>query len=88
MYIRRCGRGSEESSASMIMCTFLFGGGKDSGVLLNACVEHIRQYGGRMGVFHMDYEFQECFSFWLRKQLGVQKVACLVGIRTQESFNR
>lgn len=148
----------------MIMCTFLFGG-KDSGVLLNACVEHIRQYGGRMGVFHMDYEvqysltteyvdemlssnrdildvyrccvpfkvgsaasmyqrfwrpwdpcvrwvrempveylgteafdfytpqmwdyeFQECFSFWLRKQLGVQKVACLVGIRTQESFNR
>lgn len=73
----------------MIMCTFLFrGGGKDSGVLLNACVEHIRQYGGRMGVFHMDYEFQECFSFWLRKQLGVQKVACLVGIRTQESFNR
>ena len=142
-----------------------FSGGKDSGVLLNACVEHIRQYGGRMGVFHMDYEvqysltteyvdemlssnrdildvyrccvpfkvgsaasmyqrfwrpwdpcvrwvrempveylgteafdfytpqmwdyeFQECFSFWLRKQLGVQKVACLVGIRTQESFNR
>lgn len=57
MYIRRCGRGSEESSASMIMCTFLFGG-KDSGVLLNACVEHIRQYGGRMGVFHMDYEVQ------------------------------
>ena len=131
------------------MCTFLFGG-KDSGVLLNACVEHIRQYGGRMGVFHMDYEvqysltteyvdemlssnrdildvyrccvpfkgrfgcihvpeilaaqdpcvrwvrempveytgteafdfytpqmwdyeFRECFSFWLRKQLGVQK---------------
>ncbi|SEG79765.1 hypothetical protein SAMN05216253_1695, partial [Bacteroides thetaiotaomicron] len=29
-----------------------------------------------------DYEFQEYFSFWLRKQLGVQKVACLVGIRT------
>lgn len=26
MYIRRCGRGSEESSASMIMCTFLFRG--------------------------------------------------------------
>ena len=22
-----------------------FSGGKDSGVLLNACVEHIRQYG-------------------------------------------
>ena len=35
-----------------------FSGGKDSGVLLNACVEHIRQYGGRMGVFHMDYEVQ------------------------------
>ena len=27
-------------------------------MLLNACVEHIRQYGGRMGVFHMDYEVQ------------------------------
>lgn len=35
-----------------------------------------------------DYEFQECFAFWLRKKLRVQKVACLVGIRTQESFNR
>lgn len=142
-----------------------FSGGKDSGVLLNACVEHIRQYGGRMGVFHMDYEvqyslttayvdemlslnrdildvyrccvpfkvssaasmyqrfwrpwdpcvrwvrempgeclgaeafdfytsqmwdyeFQECFGFWLRRKLGVGKVACVVGIRTQESFNR
>lgn len=142
-----------------------FSGGKDSGVLLNACVEHIRRHGGRMGVFHMDYEvqysltteyvdrtlasnrdildvyrccvpfkvgsaasmyqrfwrpwdplahwvrerpeeclsgedfgfyhqemwdyeFQEQFAFWLRKRLGAGKVACMVGIRTQESFNR
>ena len=39
-----------------------FSGGKDSGVLLNACVEHIRQYGGRMGVFHMDYEVQDSLT--------------------------
>lgn len=142
-----------------------FSGGKDSGVLLNACIEHIKHHGGRMGVFHLDYEvqysltteyvddvlasdrdildvyrccvpfkvgssasmyerfwrpwdpcvrwvrempegcltskdfdfyteeiwdydFQECFAFWLRRRLGVEKVACLVGIRTQESFNR
>lgn len=35
-----------------------------------------------------DYEFQECFAFWLRNRLGAKKIACLVGIRTQESFNR
>ncbi|MFK1639251.1 hypothetical protein ACIXAU_09080 [Bacteroides fragilis] len=34
-----------------------------------------------------DYEFQECFAFWLRNRLGAKKIACLVGIRTQESFN-
>ena len=33
-----------------------FLGGKDSGVLLNACVKYLRFHGGRMGVFHMDYE--------------------------------
>ena len=33
-----------------------FLGGKDSGVLLNACVKYLRLHGGRMGVFHMDYE--------------------------------
>lgn len=142
-----------------------FSGGKDSGVLLNVCVEHLRRHGGRMGVFHLDYEvqysltteyvddalasdrdildvyrccvpfkvgsaasmfqrfwrpwdpgvgwvrempdgcltsgdfdfytqemwdyeFQECFAFWLRRKLGARKVACLIGIRTQESFSR
>lgn len=37
-----------------------FSGGKDSGVLLNLAIDHIRQHapGRRLGVFHMDYEAQ------------------------------
>ena len=33
---------------------------KDSGVLLNLCVDYIRRYapGRKLGVFHMDYEVQ------------------------------
>lgn len=35
-----------------------------------------------------DYEFQEKFSEWYHELKGAKKTACLVGIRTQESFNR
>lgn len=37
-----------------------FSGGKDSGVLLNMCIDYIRQNNlkVRLGVFHMDYEIQ------------------------------
>lgn len=37
-----------------------FSGGKDSGVLLNLCIDHLRKNypGRRMGVFHIDYEAQ------------------------------
>lgn len=146
-----------------------FSGGKDSGVLLNLCVDHIRKNlpGRRLGVLHMDYEiqyrqtteyvtkrlnedrdildvyhccvpfkvttctsmhqsfwrpweeekhdmwvrdmpddcytekdfpffnddlwdydFQRLFASWLRRHKGIHRICCLVGIRTQESFNR
>jgi predicted phosphoadenosine phosphosulfate sulfurtransferase len=37
-----------------------FSGGKDSGVLLNLCIDHIRRrrLNVRLGVFHIDYEAQ------------------------------
>ena len=37
-----------------------FSGGKDSGVLLNMCIDYIRRNNLkiRLGVFHMDYEIQ------------------------------
>lgn len=41
-----------------------FSGGKDSGVLLNLCVDFIRKnYPGRkLGIFHLDYEAQYQFT--------------------------
>lgn len=146
-----------------------FSGGKDSGVLLNLCIDYIRRnhLKRRIGVFHMDYEiqysmtidyvnrvfatnkdildfyrvcvpfrvptctsmfqnywrpwdetkrkiwvrempkdamtiddfsfynhkmwdydFQTEFSCWLHQQKTAQRTCCLVGIRTQESYNR
>lgn len=146
-----------------------FSGGKDSGVLLNLCIEYVRKHGlkTRIGVFHMDYEiqykmtveyvertfrenrdlldvyrvcvpfrvttctsmyesywrpwdeskreawvrplpedamtvqdfpfyntrmwdydFQTEFARWLHERKGAKRTCCLVGIRTQESYNR
>lgn len=146
-----------------------FSGGKDSGVLLNLCVDYIRRNlpGRKLGVFHMDYEaqyahtteyvaerlardsdvlevfhccvpfkvatctsmfqsfwrpwdpskedmwvrkmpgncytagdfgflsdemwdydFQRMFAQWLYRRKSCRRICCLVGIRTQESFNR
>lgn len=146
-----------------------FSGGKDSGVLLNLCIEYIRKHNlkRRIGVFHLDYEiqyrmtveyvertfhenkdiidvyhicvpfrvttctsmyqsywrpwnkeekdawvrpmpeeamtaddfpfydrkmwdydFQVEFARWLHARKGATRTCCLVGIRTQESYNR
>ncbi len=146
-----------------------FSGGKDSGVLLNMCVDYIRKNlpGRKLGVLHLDYEaqysqtteyvskrltedtdilevyhccvpfkvttctsmsqsywrpwekqkediwvrqmpkdcykaddfnffneelwdydFQHLFAKWLRRKKRCHRICCLVGIRTQESFNR
>ena len=35
-----------------------------------------------------DYEFQTEFSSWLHQRKAAQRTCCLVGIRTQESYNR
>lgn len=41
-------------------CYVSFSGGKDSGVLLHACIDYIRKnrLGCKLGVFHLDYEVQ------------------------------
>ena len=146
-----------------------FSGGKDSGVLLNLCIDYIRKHNlkTKLGVFHLDYEiqykmtidyvdrileankdildvyrvcvpfrvrtctsmyqkywrpweesmrnlwvrpmpknvmtekdfpflkermwdyeFQLKFASWLHKKKKALRTACLVGIRTQESYNR
>ncbi|OJX88440.1 MAG: phosphoadenosine phosphosulfate sulfurtransferase [Paludibacter sp. 47-17] len=146
-----------------------FSGGKDSSIVLNACIDFLRQHkntGTKLGVFHLDYEiqyaltteyidrtlasnrdllevyrccvpfkvpsstsmyqrfwrpwdpkipdwvrpmpteclnaedfnfyttqlwdyeFQQYFAHWLRFKKKVRRIACLIGIRTQESFNR
>lgn len=35
-----------------------------------------------------DYDFQRLFTGWLRQHKNAKRICCLVGIRTQESFNR
>lgn len=35
-----------------------------------------------------DYDFQMLFAPWLRARTGSRRICCLVGIRTQESYNR
>ena len=79
MYIRCCKRGSNTSSEGINYVYPSFSGGQDNGMPLNACVKHVRQYGGRMEVLHMDYEVQHYSDYgnmWRgfasnRKVLGV-----------------
>jgi len=49
-----------------------FSGGKDSGVLLNLCIDYIRQnnLNRKIGVFHLDYEAQyECTTSYVTETL-------------------
>lgn len=48
-----------------------FSGGKDSGLLLNMCIDYARKHGKRLGVFHMDYECQyEMTTAYVEKMLS------------------
>lgn len=53
-----------------------FSGGKDSGVLLNLCIDYIRKYNlnTKIGVFHLDYEAQyQMTTEYVNKTLSENK---------------
>ena len=50
-----------------------FSGGKDSGILLNLCIDYIRKnaVNRKLGVFHIDYEAQyECSTKYIDEELS------------------
>ena len=61
-----------------------FSGGKDSGVLLNMCIDYIRRNNLkiRLGVFHMDYEIQYKMTstmwtgYWRRTRTSWMYTVC------------
>ena len=61
-----------------------FSGGKDSGVLLNMCIDYIRKNNlkVRLGVFHMDYEIQYKMTIdYVARQSSTRSVVAIISAK-------